>query len=805
MGSRSGIPHHGGFKRIVSSVTRAALLAFQPDDADEAGSKPSATPLLVLALGLWAGCACAYTAGEGIPGPICVATSIAALALAGAFSILFVRGIARTCMLAALGVALGVSLGAAASCALHNAHEAASGTDYGAWVFEAQSDARAGSYRSSVTARATSVPSGEVYRVEVSLPTNLDARILQGCVFSGNAKLKEPSDTQMIRTWRNGVEAVCSLSSCDILETAGPLAAMTSFRESAIDFLEQTGDDAGALAEALVCGYREPLRDTELYRSFKIVGLAHLVAVSGAHLSIVCAFFAALLGRLRCPRAASVVIQSAFVLAYLLLAAAPVSAIRASIMALAGLSSFFARRRRSSAAAIGLCIVSMIALAPETAVSASFFLSAASTLGIVMLSGLFESWFASIRLPHALGAALALTFSASVATTPYSAALFSQLPLISPLANIVAAPLFTLACVGGLFCTLLGLVLPPATPMALFAVHGTAQVLTLAVDSLAQVPYASVPVSLPELPTLVCSLVAAFALWALWPRPNAATLFVLAGTATAAALVAVLVVPRFAPDEIVMLDVGQGDAFLVRSRGAAVLIDTGNEDGLLLEGLARHGVFALDAVLVSHADDDHCASLPALRGAVRVGAVGIAEDAVRCPCASCKKLVSSAEATVGEENVVPLALGDGIACGNFALRVISPEHFADQGGNADSVCLLASLDSDGDARPDWTALFCGDAESEQLAALVQSGALGAVDVYKVGHHGSRAAITPELARAISPSISLVSVGENNRYGHPVASTLGALEQAGSRVFRTDEQGDVSCEFTATGVRVETLR
>ncbi len=791
--------------RFASSAKRAALLAFQSEDADDASARPNAAPLLVLALGLWAGCACAYTLGAGVPASLCAAVAVASLAVAGVFAFLFACGAARRCLLAVLGVALGVALGVSASCALHNAHDGIDGAAYGTWVFEAQSDARAGTYRSSVTARATSVSTGESYRVEVALPQGFEARILQGHVFSGDARLAKPSDSRMSRAWSDGIEGTCSLSSCDVLETTGPLAAMTSFREAAIDFLEQSSGEGAALAEALVCGYREPLRDTELYRSFKIAGLAHLVAVSGAHLSIVCAFFAALLKRLRCPRAASIVVQSVFILAYLLLAAAPVSAIRASIMALAGLSSFFARRRKSSVAAIGLCIVSMIAVSPETAVSVSFFLSAASTLGIVMLSGLFESWFASIHLPRALGSALALTLSASVATTPYSAALFSQLPLVSPLANIVAAPLFTFACVGGLFFTILGLAVSPIAPVALLAAQGTARFLAGAVGLIAQIPYAAIPVSLPELPTLAFSCAAAIVLWKTWPRPSAATLLALASTATAAALAAVFIAPRLAPDEIVMLDVGQGDAFLVRSQGTAVLIDTGNKDSLLLEALARHGVFALDAVLVSHADDDHCASLPALRGTVRVGAVGIAEDATRCPCASCKKLVSSAETAVGEQNVVLLGLGDAIACGNFTLRVISPEHFTDQGGNADSVCLFASLDSDGDAQPDWTALFCGDAESEQLAALCESGELGKIDVYKVGHHGSKAAVTLELARELSPSISLVSVGENNRYGHPAPSTLEALEDAGSRIFRTDEQGDVSCEFTAKGVRVETLR
>ena len=80
-----------------------------------------------------------------------------------------------------------------------------------------------------------------------------------------------------------------------------------------------------------------------------------------------------------------------------------------------------------------------------------------------------------------------------------------------------------------------------------------------------------------------------------------------------------------------------------------------------------------------------------------------------------------------------------------------------------------------------------------------------MDVYKVGHHGSRAALDDAVAAALSPRIALVSVGENNRYGHPAPETLERLDRVGARVFRTDEQGDVSCELTADAIDVVTLR
>lgn len=139
------------------------------------------------------------------------------------------------------------------------------------------------------------------------------------------------------------------------------------------------------------------------------------------------------------------------------------------------------------------------------------------------------------------------------------------------------------------------------------------------------------------------------------------------------------------------------------------------------------------------------------------------------------------------------------------MQVIWPQRFEDEGGNADSLCLKALADVDGDGSTDWTALLVGDAERDQMKELLDVGAVEGVDIYKVGHHGSKNALDEQVALALSPRISLVSAGAGNRYGHPAAETLEILERAGSRVLRTDESGDVSCKLEPDRIVVETLR
>ena len=83
--------------------------------------------------------------------------------------------------------------------------------------------------------------------------------------------------------------------------------------------------------------------------------------------------------------------------------------------------------------------------------------------------------------------------------------------------------------------------------------------------------------------------------------------------------------------------------------------------------------------------------------------------------------------------------------------------------------------------------------------------MGNIDVYKVGHHGSKAAITPEQACVLSPDVALISVGEGNDYGHPAPSTVEALEAAGAQVLRTDQLGNVSCIFRNGRLELRAMR
>ncbi|WP_302964248.1 ComEC/Rec2 family competence protein [uncultured Adlercreutzia sp.] len=766
---------------------------------DSRPPRPHLPPLLVAGLAMWGAAAVAWPAcalSEGAPLAVLCAAALASAAAIGAAGLR--RGrvpVAAVCALAVL-VAVGASAGAAAGL---KARAFAAERAGSAWACTLTTDAKPSDFGWRAEARVE-VPGAGPLAVRLNLPDDAEG-LLQGDALVVEGAFSAPADTSRDYYWNAGLGGSISAGSWEPAPGEGlPLGGL---RRRAIELVGAHGGALAPLLQALVCGYRAPIESTGSYDRFKTVGLAHLVAVSGAHLSIVTLFVAQLLRVLRLPRRAVAVATALFLAGYVGFTGMPVSALRAALMASTALLALVVDRRASALSALGLCLVVFVGFQPSCALSASFVLSAGSTLGIVLLAPLLSSAAAprGRLLRAALVEPLALTASSAAATQPYAAALFSQLPLLSPMANVLGAPLFTLACVAGFAAVAASCALPAAAPAAIGLAAAAAAPLDGLVGALARIPGSCLPVDADVAPMAVLSIVIVSSLWAWWPRMRPRAL----GAVLAASLVlgAVFVAPPRTADEIVMLDVGQGDAFLVRSQGASLLVDTGNQDALLKEACARQGVRRVDWVAVSHPDDDHCGSLEALGDVAAVGGLLVAADLPACPCDACTGLMDTAAREGYGAGVVGLSVGDEVRCGRFTLRVVWPEAFSDEGGNADSLTFLVGWDGDADGEADWTALLCGDAEAPELHAMADALPAGGVDVLKVGHHGSKKSVDDELAQLLDPSIALISVGERNRYGHPAAAVCEALEAAGAAVLRSDERGDVAVAFSMEKLTVAT--
>ena len=756
--------------------------------------RPSITVPFACAMAFWIGCAIAYSsgvAGDSHWNASCAVASLAGavLSLAGA-----VARKARPCALAGALFLVGLALGFGQSAAVH-----AAGDSFACVLGERADlvlleDSRDFGFGETALVEA---------RIGDASKAVFDARfgkvepLFVGERMSANVTFYSVDYSQDQYAWNDGSCGQLKVKAAELVEPPFPVGALIGFRKRAVGHFG-ADDDAHALLQALVCGYRRNVSGTELYSRFQACGLAHLVAVSGAHLVIVTGLAAALLKRVRAPRKLTIAVVIAIMGSYFIVAGMPVSALRALAMSSLGLVSFFGKRRASSLNAIGIATFAIVSATPACSVSASFALSALSTVGIVLFGPLFQAWLerSMLRRFTFVTNALSLTVSASLLSQPYSCALFHQLPLVAPLANVVTAPLFPFVCGCGLVSCLIGAFSPVGAVSVAASV--TSAALALVVGAVSDIPFANIPFAIDTHVAIAVSAVSAILLWALWPRPG----WLQFGACGIAAVIAFLFFSASAAncDAIVMLDVGQGDAILVQSRGQRYLVDTGNQDSKLLEQLALNRVVHLDGAIVTHADDDHCGSVDALDKAVSVDRFLLAAGMLDCEGESARRLVASARACATE--VVGLEEGDEFRVGAFTATVVWPHVFTEDGGNADSLCLLLRYDGDDDGSVDFTVLLTGDAEKDELAKMIESGAVGNVDVLKVGHHGSRNGSTEGEIRALSPEVALISCGAHNRYGHPTLEILDQLERVGAKTFRTDEDGAVRCLFAFDSITVE---
>lgn len=223
-----------------------------------------------------------------------------------------------------------------------------------------------------------------------------------------------------------------------------------------------------------------------------------------------------------------------------------------------------------------------------------------------------------------------------------------------------------------------------------------------------------------------------------------------------------------------VIDVGKADAILLESPDANVLVDCGTAEAAedVLRYLAARGIDRLDAVWISHPDDDHCGGLPAVLQTVPADAV------VESPVGE------SISGMTALPQAVPLrraAVGERYAYGAMTFEVLGPlQDYAES--NNDSTVFRLQYDG-------FSMLFCGDMEARAERDLLAGGAALRADVLKVAHHGSDTSTSAALLEAVQPRYAVISSGED-RSMLPRNTVLQRLDTAGAEIFRTDTDGAV---------------
>ncbi len=539
--------------------------------------------------------------------------------------------------------------------------------------------------------------------------------------------------------------------------------------------------DASRYVRALAIGDTRGLDDLD-WEALRATGLTHLVAISGFHVGMVAGFFALIAGGLwwcvpalgrRIPRPqGAAVVALAAATGYAAAAGWELPTVRTVLMIAVVAVARLARRPLRIPDALALAAIAVVLVDPMAVLSAGFWLSFAGVAWLVWC-------LPDARRQSLARGLLASQWVATLGLLPLTVTLFGQASLAGPLANLVAIPWWSLVVVPlALIGTGLEAVHSGSGDWA-WRLAGQAFDLSWPLfDRLAASPLALWWLPEPHVAALPLAVLAAF--WMLLPRG-----------VPGKALAAVLWLPLLWPDrgsprhgeaELVVLDVGQGLAVLVRTATHAVLVDAGPAvpDGydagerVVVPALHALGVRRLDAVVVSHGDADHAGGFAAVQRRFAAPVV-FAPQWDRVPGAA------------------PCLLGTGWRMDGVTFRFLHPDvHFP--AFRNPSSCVLRVETAHG------AALLPGDIDAvvERLLVHRDAAALRA-EVVIAAHHGSRTSSDPAFVAASGARQVVASAGHGHRFGHPHPAVVERWTTAGAEVPTTAEGGAVRIRLAPGGL------
>ncbi len=563
------------------------------------------------------------------------------------------------------------------------------------------------------------------------------------------------------------------------------------------------GTRAGVV-DALVLGSRAGIAP-ELQESFARSGLIHLLSISGFHVGLVTAWVYLIARVLKARRERALGWAALVGTAYVAFLGWPAPATRAAALALLAARCRVRQRHVDPDALLSATCLSVLLVDPRAVLDLGGWLSATALWG----ASRFTRWSDRALRPDFWCRTAASSVGATLATAPITAAALGTVAPVGIGLNFAAIPLAAVA-VPGVLASLLLYPAWHAGASALAAGSGLClHLLELLALAGARVPGGHLLTEPGPWSALPWVGGLALAMWATGTRNTALEAARRIGWAGAGLLwvrLGMAGVPGSADGggglALHFLDVGQGDAAVLRTPGGRWVVVDGGPAGerfdagrrVVVPFLERHGARDLAAVVVSHAHLDHIGGVPAVLARFQVGEVLEPGAPVADP------LYTGFLTTLDRTRVAwhPVRRGEAFTLDGVRFSVLHPEPDWPEWGqdvNEDSVVLLVEYGG-------FQALFAGDAGFPAEAEL--RGRVGSVDLLKVGHHGSRGSTGDEWLDSLRARVAVISVGRND-YGHPAPEALARLKAHRVLVLRTDLDGTISVTTDGSRMRVRSTR
>ena len=571
--------------------------------------------------------------------------------------------------------------------------------------------------------------------------------------------------------------------------------------------LTGASQDVRGLVPGLALGDSSAM-PSDLSVAMRAAGLSHLIAVSGANVTVLMSVCIALMRRLIRRKSAIYGASLLVLVAFVILVRPQPSVLRAAVMGVVALLAGFTSHRRNAMGALCCAVVVLLISNPWLALSWGFALSVAATAGLVLWSARILSLCDRVVpqwCPLWIVDTLVVTLSAQVAVFPLMVALGSTLSLASIPANLLAVPLSGLAMLDGLVTAIVACVCFPAVALvswpATWSACGIARVARyFSGVTWMQIPWPRGCFGVVLAIVSLCAGIHLVATWKKLEKSQQSSITVILITCTY-----LLWHPPSTPHRLwpvsgwlmVQCDVGQGDGAVIRTgQHTAVVIDAGPDPTVMDRCLSTLGITSIPLIILTHFHADHVGGLAGVVSHRRIGQVLVSPLAE--PILTQGWVMSMLREKHVQSRVV--TADAHFTVGQVSFQCLWPRSIIrGQGSDPNNASLVFLIRSHS-----RNILLTADIETAAQNRLQHDYVFPRIDAVKVAHHGSRNQ-SFDLAQAVHAPIALVSVGADNDYGHPAPQTIALYRQFGAQLWRTDQHGDLALVPTPTGLSVRSSR
>ncbi len=546
--------------------------------------------------------------------------------------------------------------------------------------------------------------------------------------------------------------------------------------------------DAEPFARALLSGDTDGL-DYSLRNAMSLTGISHIVAVSGMHVSLICALVMAVCLQRR-RLAAGVCIVSLWFFAAMLGFVPSVT--RAVVMNTVLLLAPLFHKESDGPTSLSFALLVLLVWNPYSIASVSLQLSFAAVAGILLLTQRMVAWLDRLskrkewkhdhpwlsRLLSACLLSLSTTLGAGLLTAPLTAYYFGTISLSSLFANLLTMPVLSYTFTFGYLAIILSFfLLPLGQAVAWVLAWGIRWVCDL-VTWVAEFSFCCL---YTESPFAVGWLILVYTLLPLFFWKRIRRRFVLAAMVGSLALVFVCQTVFRPSFQMTMLDVGQGQCIVVQSGNLTAVVDCGGSDGALAGEQAARQLLcrnraSIDALILTHYDNDHTNGVLQLMERMRIHGLFLPQIETE---EACKQEIMAAAWRHGIP-IYDVEVDTALRFSEGRMELYAPRRNSTEN---DGLSVLLSVE-------ECDILITGDMSIAVEEALLDSRALPDLEILVAGHHGSKSSTGVRLLQELKPETVLISVGKNS-YGHPAPETLERIAAVGAVVYRTDYNGSIT--------------